>query len=115
MQQENASEEAPLQCLHAAVAPEECGTQGEYRRGRGFPPGLSHHRRPDADSLNSKAELAVWRRQQRQLVAAGRSIAKAMQPEVAGEDGQDGQVVGAEAEAEAEELPPVHHKAWDGG
>ena len=45
------------------------------------------------------------------MVAAVRSTAEAMQPVVAGEAGQDGQV--ERAGAEAKELPPVHHKAWE--
>ena len=65
---EPTSEEAPLQGVHAAVTPEVCGAQGEYRRGRGLPPSLSHHRQLGIDSLNSEDELAVWRKQQRQLV-----------------------------------------------
>ena len=67
--------------------------------------------------LNNLAGLAVWRhkrRQQRQLEAAKVSTAKAMQPEPAGEAGQDGEVeaAGAEEEEEEENLPPVLHKAW---
>ena len=64
---EPASEEAPPQSVHTAVTPEECGAQGEYRRDRGLPPGLSHHMKPGADSLDNEAELAVWRRLQRQI------------------------------------------------
>ena len=44
------------------------------------------------------------------LVAAERSAAEARQPVAAGEAEQDGE--GERAGAEAEKLPPVHHKAW---
>ena len=98
---EPASEGPPPQSVHTAVAPKECGARGECRRGRGLPPDLSHHMQPGAGSLNSKVELAVWRRQQRQLVALGGPAAEAMQPEVEEEAGLDGEVKRA-----------AHHKAW---
>ena len=44
-------------------------------------------------------------------MAVGGSAAEAMQPEVAGEADQDGEV--ERAGAEAAELPLVHHKAWE--
>ena len=105
-----ANEEAPPQSMHTAVAPKECGAQGEYERDRGLSPGLSHHKQPGADSLGSEADLAVWRGQQRQLVAVGGSAAETMQSDVTGEAGLD---EGMErAGAEAAEGPPVHHEAW---
>ena len=123
------------------MAQEECGTLEEYEEWRGgwaagegeqrrwlgreerlgfkggggvkvsHPGLLSHHRQPGIDSLDSEAGLAAWRRQQRQLVAAGVPAAEAMQPVATEEVGQGGKVEGAGAEAE--NLPPVHHKAWE--
>ena len=111
---EPASEGAPLQGVHAAVAPGECGAQGGYRRSRGLPPSLSHHKQPGVGSLDSPAELAAWRRQQRrdswwQLKVPERSAADAIQSVTAERAGQGGEVEGAGVEKE--DLPPVHHKA----
>ena len=103
--------EAPLQGVQAAVAQGEREAQVGYRRSRGLPPSLSHHRHPGADSLDSRSGLVAWRRQPRQLVAAGVSAAEAVQPVAAEEAGQGGEV--EEAGSEEEDLPPVHHKAWE--
>ena len=68
-----------------------------WRRAYSLPPSLGHHRQPGIDSLNSLAGLAAWRRQQRQLEAAGVPAAEAMQPEAAEEAGQGGKVEAAGA------------------
>ena len=44
-------------------------------------------------------------------MATGGSAAKTMQPEVEEEDGPDGEI--ERAGAEAVKLPTVHHKAWE--
>ena len=134
---EPAGEEAPQEehrgnCWQEVEMHTKEGAPYGWKRAYSLPPSLSHHSleaQGEAErGLDSDARLAVWRhterqrrhkerqrrhkeKQRRQLGAAGVPAAEAMQPGAAGEARQGGEVEAARAKEE--DLPPVHHKAWE--